>query len=148
MPVSISKTRICHVKSLYQIERECFNDPWSMDSLKHEVTHPNSICLVATDEAGKILGHVTMRKIIDEGYINNIAVRRAARRNGIGAKLIAELVLLSRQSGLNAMTLEVRSKNTAAISLYKKFGFFEQGLRKNYYANPEDDAIIMWKENL
>lgn len=136
------------MESLYHIELECFPDPWSIEALRHEVTHPNSVCLVATDEEGCVLGHVTMRKIIDEGYINNIAVRRFARRNGIGAKLLKELVSISRKSGLSAMTLEVRSRNTAAITLYEKFGFLAQGHRKNFYKEPEDDAIIMWKENL
>ena len=136
------------MKSLHQIERECFTDPWSMESLKHEVTHPNSICLVALDDSGRVLGHVSMRKILDEGHINNIAVKNEARQNGIGTKLLAELVSAAKESGICALTLEVRSRNREAISLYKKFGFLEQGLRKNYYTDPDDDAIIMWKENL
>ena len=139
------KTTMRHIKAIHAIEKECFSEPWSIYSLKNEINHPQSICLAAIGKNGSVYGHLTLHYVLDEGNINNIAVRPAARRHGIGRKLIEEAVSKSRAIGITSISLEVRTKNLAAISLYESLGFVTRGLRKNYYKKPIDDALIMWK---
>ena len=133
-----------HVKAIHELEKECFSDPWSIQSLKYEVTHPQSICLVAVNNK-RVLGYISMRHILDEGHINNIAVNVQARRQGIGQQLIETLISEAKIQGITSFTLEVRSKNHDAISLYEKLGFETCGQRKDYYHTPTDDALVMWR---
>ena len=143
--IKVIRAKKRHAKALHAIEKECFSDPWSFQALKYEITHPQSVCLVAM-KSKNILGHVTMRHVIDEGHINNIAVAEHARRQGIGRLLLESLFSEVTALGITSLTLEVRSKNHPAISLYEKLGFVTCGNRKNYYHNPTDDALIMWKD--
>ena len=144
----IVRTTTRHAKAIHALERECFSDPWSIRSLKYEISHPHSVCLVAVNENRMILGHITMRQIFDEGHIYNVAVAENARRQGIGRKLIEAVIYEAGILGISSLTLEVRSKNHAAISLYEKLGFAACGHRKNYYRKPTDDALVMmWKSD-
>ena len=142
----IIKTSTRHVKAIHALEKECFSDPWSLRSLKYEITHPQSVCLSAVNENKKILGHITMRQVLDEGHINNIAVAEHARRQGIGQRLLEAVISQAKVLGISTLILEVRSKNHAAISLYEKLGFVTCGNRKNYYHKPTDDALVMVNE--
>ena len=144
--IRITKTTTHQIMAIHAIEKECFSDPWTLRALKNEITHKNSVCLVAINENNMILGHVTMRQVFDEGHINNIAVAGRARRKGIGRQLLEALISESETLGIAALTLEVRSKNHAAISLYEKLGFVTCGKRENYYHTPIDDALIMWRD--
>ena len=146
--IKIIRTTRRHAKAIHTLEKECFSDPWSLKALRYEISHPHSVCLIASDNHKKVLGHVTMRHILNEGHINNIAVATDARRQGIGRLLLETLISEATALGITALTLEVRSQNHAAISLYKKLGFETCGHRKNYYHKPTDDALVMWKENL
>ena len=139
----IQKTKPEHAPAIHVIEKETFSDPWSLDAILYEIE--NSICLVAIKE-NTVLGHVSMRHILDEGHINNIAVKKDARQNGIGAKLMDALTVEAKEKEITALTLEVRASNTPALSLYKKHGFVIHGYRKNYYTHPTEDAAIMWKK--
>ena len=143
--VKIIKTTTRHVRAIHALEKECFSDPWSIEALKYEITNPQSVCLVAVNESKKILGHITMRHVLDEGHINNIAVTAAARRQGTGRRLLEAIISESAALGITSITLEVRSKNHAAISLYEKLGFVTCGCRKDYYRKPTDDALVMRK---
>ena len=84
--------------------------------------------------------------IIDEGHITNIAVHTDYRGQGIGNAIVKSLIKIAKENNAIRMTLEVRTTNTAAIDLYKKYGFEVAGLRKNYYFDTGEDALIMWKE--
>jgi len=141
----ILKTTLEHALGIHDIEVESFSDPWSIESIKHEITSPNSVCFVAVLE-NKTIGHVSMRHIIDEGHINNIAVSKSNRQNGVGSLLLGALIKEAINRQITALTLEVRASNTAAISLYQKYGFEIYGYRKNYYTLPTEDAAIMWKK--
>jgi len=136
----VTKAQPEHVLQIHAIEVESFSDPWSIISINYEIE--NSIFLVAID-AKKVIGYVSMRKILDEGHINNIAVTKAYRSRGVGSMLISELINLKRS--ITALTLEVRVSNQAAINLYQKHGFKIEGYRKDYYRDPIEDAAIMWR---
>ena len=143
---TVIPTTINHAAALHAIETESFADPWSVSAILYEISAPHSICLVAIDETGRPVGHVSMRHIINEGHIGNLAVAKAYRRQGIGALLLDALVQTAINRNMIGLTLEVRVSNEAALSLYQKYGFVTEGYRKNYYAAPTEDAAIMWKK--
>lgn len=131
------------VPQIAQLERQCFSMPWTEQMLYDELDSLNSSCIVAVDGERKVLGYASLTVAADEGYINNIAVRRQLRRQGLGSDLLGVFVRFAQAQKLAFLTLEVRDTNLAARSLYRKFGFQEVGRRKNYYDKPEEDAILM-----
>jgi len=140
--MQIVKGTPSHAKEMYEIEKESFSTAWSEISIEYEISQEFTICLLAIENE-KILGHVYMRRIFDEGEIINIAVRKSHRNQGIGTFLMQGLLDTATAHNISKITLEVRINNTAAISLYKKFGFVAQGLRKDYYSQPVEDGVIM-----
>ena len=93
----------------------------------------------------KVIGFAGLWTIVDEGHITNIAVHPDYRGKGIGSKLVKSLIDNSKDWYINDLTLEVRYSNKIAQNLYKKYGFIEEGIRKNYYADNKEDAVIMWR---
>ena len=142
--------RICdasqrHLEALEALEQACFSLPWTRDMLLSQLPDENHEFLAAEDESGKLLGYVGMMCVLDEGYISNVAVDPACRRQGIGDLLIRELLARAEKRDLSFVTLEVREHNAPAIALYRKHGFSPVGLRKNYYEAPVENAILMTK---
>lgn len=129
---------------VYKIEQETFADPWSKESFLNSISDKNNHYLVATID-DKITGYCGYYGILGEGYIYNVAVKESFRRQGIGLMMLEELILQSVSRGITFLTLEVRSSNASAIHLYKKLGFVEIGIRKDFYTKPLEDAIIMWR---
>jgi len=132
-----------HAGAIHTIETASFSDPWSIASISAEIARPNSVFLIAISE-NIVVGYVSMRHIIDEGHISNIAVTKAYRQKGVGSLLIDALIKESKRHGITGLTLEVRVSNHAALHLYKKHEFAIEGYRKNYYTLPTEDAAIMW----
>jgi len=144
--IAIISTSLEHVETIHAIEMESFADPWSINAIAYEISQKHSICLIAINEAKTVVGHISMRHIINEGHISNIAVLKAYRKQGIGALLLEALIKKAIEYKMIGLTLEVRVSNQAALSLYEKYGFRIEGYRKNYYASPSEDAAIMWKK--
>ena len=134
-----------HIKEIAQLERECFSDPWSEASLQEELYNPLASFIVAQRPDGAVLGYAGLHAVMDEGYIDNIAVREDYRGQGIADDLLDVFVRFG-QAHLAFLTLEVRPSNQAAIQLYYKHGFAQVGRRKDYYKQPKEDAIIMTLE--
>lgn len=134
-----------HVPQIALLERECFADPWSQQSIASELHNPLSLWLVA-QEGQTLLGYVGSQTCLDETDMMNIAVSPASRRQGVARALIEALVSALRQRGSKQLTLEVRASNGPARQLYESLGFLQVGLRKNYYQNPKEDALILRKE--
>ncbi len=134
-----------HVSQVAALEKRCFSDPWSENSVASELENPLSFWLVAEEE-GQILGYVGSQTVLDETDMMNIAVHPDYRRKGIANRLITELIDGLKRRGSRMLTLEVRASNLAAIALYSSYGFQQIGLRKNYYRNPKEDALILRKE--
>lgn len=131
------------------LEQACFSRPWTIDMLRRQLQNDRHEFLVAVEE-NKVLGYIGMLHVMDEGYISNVAVVEAARRAGIGSKLVEGMLRRCEALSLLFVTLEVRASNDAAIQLYAKHGFEEVGRRKGYYEAPREDAILMtryWKED-
>ena len=134
-----------HLKALAQLERRCFSSPWSEAMLEEELYNPQASFLVAQGEDGQVLGYAGLQVVLDEGYIDNIAVHPDARRHGVASALL-DVYCRFGAANLAFLTLEVRVSNTAAIGLYEKYGFHQAGLRPGYYQNPREDALIMTRE--
>lgn len=134
-----------HVPQIALLERECFADPWSQQSIASELHNPLSLWLVA-QEGQTLLGYVGSQTCLDETDMMNIAVSPASRRQGVARALIEALVSALRERGSKQLTLEVRASNGPARQLYESLGFLQAGLRKNYYRNPKEDALILRKE--
>ena len=134
-----------HLDQVADIERLCFSDPWSRRMLSEHLENECAATLVAQGADGTVLGYAGLLVVLDEGYIDNIAVEEAARRHGVGDALL-DVFCRFGQAHLSFLTLEVRASNAPAIALYRKHGFQEAGRRKNYYQQPREDAIIMTRE--
>ena len=134
-----------HIPQIAALERECFSMPWSERLLEDALFDPQASFLVADDGEGNVLGYAGLHAILDEGYIDNIAVEPAARRHGVASALL-DVFCRYGAANLAFLSLEVRASNQAAISLYEKFGFREVGRRRGYYQNPKEDALILTKE--
>ncbi|MDQ5983179.1 MAG: [Ribosomal protein S18]-alanine N-acetyltransferase [Eubacteriales bacterium SKADARSKE-1] len=133
-----------HIDKLADLEKICFNDPWSEDSLSFELTNKNAYFIVAMQN-NNVLGYAGMHCVLDEGYIANVAVFPSFRKKGIGKELLRNILNYAEKNNFAFVTLEVRRSNFNAIKLYKNFGFEQMGIRKNFYKNPNEDAIIMTK---
>lgn len=134
-----------HVAQVAALEKICFSDPWSENSVASELKNPLSCWLVA-EEDGKVTGYVGSQTVMDESDMMNVAVHPDYRRKGIAEKLVMELVEALKKRDSRCLTLEVRASNEPARALYEKLGFVQVGLRKNYYRNPREDALILRKE--
>lgn len=133
------------IDGVFEVEKNCFEDYWSKDSFKKELTNNLAKYLVAKVDK-KVVGYVGVWFVVDEGHITNVAVHEDYRGQKVGDKLIKELVKVCKDSKIISMTLEVRASNIVAQSLYKKYGFKMAGIRKEYYSNNKEDAIIMWND--
>ena len=146
MSIQIVTMNADHLEELEKLERICFSRPWSRKMLAEELENQCAAFLVAQDSiTQQVMGYAGLLVMADEGYITNVAVFPEFRRQGVAAKLIAVFENFARGNKLAFLTLEVRPSNTAAIALYKGFGFEEVGRRKNYYDLPKEDALILTK---
>ena len=125
-----------------RLEEEIFSDPWSYRDVQDLICTEGSMCFTAID-GGEVIAYVIGRLIAPEGEIYRVAVKPEKRQRGIGYRLLDYAVKTSKGHGLERLFLEVRSRNLPAVKLYTAYGFKQIGLRKNYYKNPTDDALIM-----
>ena len=125
------------------IERRAFTTPWSLAMFVLELSKPSGLCLAAVDEDGKLLGYLICARYDTVWHLMNIAVDPAQRRRGIGWAMLAKMI---ERAGEEAeYTLEVRTSNAPAITLYERFGFRSAGTRPRYYRDNGEDAVIMWR---
>lgn len=134
------------IADVVKIEEEAFATPWTAEVFEHEMTGNNyAHYIVATNEE-KVIGHCGMWIVLDECHITNIAVLKEYRGHGIGEKLLRESIQLCEELDVKLMTLEVRVSNEVAQNMYRKLGFQDGGIRKNYYTDDREDALVMWVE--
>lgn len=141
--IILRQLRYSDLDDLVDIEQASFNVPWTKGMLEEE--YFNSFARYTVLEyQGRIVGYLGMWKILDEGHITNVAVRPEFRRRGLARRLLQDLTDYALSVGIRSLTLEVRVSNTPAIKLYESFGFKVEGRRKHYYADNNEDALIMW----
>ena len=134
-----------HIHGIVEMEKLCFSDPWSVNSITAELNNPLSLWIVAMDE-DKLVGYVGSQSVMGWSDMMNLAVLPEYRRMGIGEALVEALTEKLKEMENTCLTLEVRASNDPAIALYHKLGFIQVGRRPNYYRSPKEDALILRKE--
>lgn len=133
------------LEQVMEIERELFHVPWTREGFFTFLTREDAMFLVV-EEKGQILGYCGLLMVLDEGDITNVAVRRDRQKEGIGNFLMESLVRLAAERGVTTIHLEVRVGNDTAIRLYERNGFTRDGIRKGYYSDPTEDALLMTRQ--
>lgn len=130
-----------HLPEVAEVEALSFADPWSEKALALFTTNEayGAVCL----QNGQVMAYGGILWAPDEGQIINIATHPKARRCGMGAAILAHLIEVARARGCEQLSLEARVSNTPAVSLYERFGFVKMGVRRGFYANPREDALVM-----
>lgn len=134
-----------HLAGVAELERLCFATPWSEAMLAEELYNDTASFIVAEGEDGSVLGYAGLHVILDEGYIDNVAIRPDCRRQGIADRLLDVFCRFGEEK-LAFLTLEVRPSNEAAVALYRKHGFQEAGRRRDYYEAPKEDALLLTRQ--
>jgi [ribosomal protein S18]-alanine N-acetyltransferase len=140
----IRKMESRDLEQVCELEVLSFTIPWSYESFYNEL-HTNLFAqYMVVEYEGKVIGYAGMWLVIDEAHITNVAIHPDFRGNHLGERLMRQMMLFARRQGAEAMTLEVRKSNTVAQNLYHKLGFEAGGVRRGYYTDNNEDAIIMW----
>ena len=138
----IRKMTIQDVEELAELGKLCFSSPWSEKLLEETADSRFDTCFVL-EENGRITAYGIFRFLAGEGEIQRIGVLPSERRRGLGSKVMEAMTGYAREKRAEAIFLEVRESNEAARNLYKSWGFEEEGMRKDYYTNPKEDAVLM-----
>ena len=141
----IKRMKSEHVPQIAFLEKLCFHDPWSESSIASELNNSLSLWLVAMED-DTVVGYVGSQTVLGWTDMMNIAVHPAYRKQGIATELIEALIQVLKERGSHSLMLEVRESNDPAKELYLKMGFELVGIRKNYYRNPKENALILRKE--
>ena len=130
------------IEQIAELERKTFSDAWSVTSLSETCRQPQSFITVAEVD-GNVAGYCIVYHVLDEAEIARIAVDETIRRQGIGSGLLAYTFSCCREKSIERMLLDVRESNTSAREFYKKHGFEEDGIRKDFYEQPKEHAVLM-----
>src|SRR4051812_13571822 len=137
------------IDAVLAIEDASFTSPWTREMYLSELENRNvSYCFLASMGDGPAVGFCSFWRVLDGLHINNLAVLPEVRRQGIATELLTFVLMEGARLGAGRATLEVRRSNTPALMLYERFGFTVSGLRREYYTNPREDALILWKDQL
>ena len=147
--ITITKMEASDIENVSCIEAEAYGEHhWSKSAFYDELQNNLAKYYVAKTPEGELVGYAGTWHIIDEGHITTIAVKKSHLRKHIGEAIILKILEDCYEAGIKYLTLEVRVSNTPAISLYSKYGFNSLGTRKGYYQDNNEDALIMWTENI
>jgi ribosomal-protein-alanine N-acetyltransferase len=148
LEVRISPMRRRHLRSVLRIEAQVYPRPWSFGLFVSELGQRASRCYLVAHVGRTVVGYAGMLDSVGDGHITNVAVDPAWHRNHIGTRLLLALAREGRTRGLRNLTLEVRVSNHGAQALYRRFGFVPAGIRKDYYPETPEDALIMWAHDI
>jgi [ribosomal protein S18]-alanine N-acetyltransferase len=147
--VELRPLQLRDLNAIERIERASYPTPWSRSMFASELAKPSSICLGAFDiETDELAGYLVISRYVDAWHVMNVAVAPSHRRRGVATTLLERLFELTVGRGRRGYTLEVRVSNTDAIALYERLGFKARGVRRGYYTDNREDALIMWKDPL
>ena len=147
--IELRRLGLADLKEIEEIERRSYPTPWSRSMFAGELAKPSSICIGAFEgdvEDGKLCGYLVVSRYVDAWHVMNIAVDPEQRGRGIATMLLERLFELTADDARRGYTLEVRVSNGTAISLYERLGFESRGVRRGYYTDNREDALIMWKD--
>lgn len=149
LQLKIERMEKSDVDNVYKIEEIAYGEHhWSKDSFYGELSNNLAHYFSAFDQNGQLVGYAGSWQVIDEAHITTLAVSNELKRNKVGEALLHKIIEACYNNKIKYITLEVRKSNEAAIGLYEKYGFKSLGVRKGYYQNNNEDALIMWTENI
>jgi ribosomal-protein-alanine N-acetyltransferase len=148
--IQLRRLRLADLAAIEEIERRAYPTPWSRSMFAGELSKPSSLCLGAFEadggEAGTLVGYLIVSRYVDAWHVMNVAVDPEHRGRGIATELLERLFALTAEDARRGYTLEVRVSNETAIRLYERLGFLPRGIRRGYYTDNREDALIMWKD--
>lgn len=144
MEVNFRPMTLDDLDGVLVIEKASFTLPWSREAFYNELVHNRYAKYVVMEHDGRLVGYCGMWVVIDEAHITNVAVLPEYRGKKLGEALMRRMMEMAKQLGAATMTLEVRVSNEVAQSLYRKLGFLNGGIRKRYYPDNQEDALVMW----
>jgi [ribosomal protein S18]-alanine N-acetyltransferase len=145
--VDFRRLELRDLSAIEKIERESYRTPWSRSMFAGELAKPSSISLGAFEpESGELLGYLIISRYVDAWHVMNLAVAPKHRRKHIASSLLEQLFEVTAGEGRRGYTLEVRVSNDVAIQLYEQAGFKARGVRRGYYTDNREDALIMWRD--
>ena len=147
MTLEIRRLTLSDLDEIERIEQEAYPTPWSRSMFAGELSKASSVCLGALDgDEDALVGYLIVSRYVDAWHVMNIAVDPARRRAGVAIAMLERLFELTVGDGRRGYTLEVRVSNQAAINLYQRLGFQPRGIRRGYYTDNREDALIMWRD--
>ena len=146
--LEIARMRRRHLRGVMAIERQAYTRPWSPNLFVAEMTEPNNRCYLVARMEREVAAYGGMICYGEEAHITNIAVDPERQRGGLATRLLYELTLQAMEMGGHAISLEVRVTNWGAQRLYGRFGYHPVGIRRNYYQELQEDALIMWTDDI
>ncbi len=147
-PVEIADMTLRDLAHVQEVENLSFPVPWPPDAFRHELTQNRNARYIVARLEGSIVGYAGLWLMVDEAHITTVAVHPKYRRQRIGQRLLQRLFEIAEEVGAEWLTLEVRVSNLAAQKLYAKYGFSRAGIRRHYYSDNNEDALIMWTDRL
>ena len=146
MNVELRRLETRDLDAVEEIERASYPMPWSRAMFAAELQKPSSLALGAYRETGELVAYAIVSRYVDAWHVMNVAVDPECRRRGIARELLERLFDVTATDPRRGYTLEVRVSNTDAIRLYERLGFEARGIRRGYYTDNREDALIMWRE--
>ena len=146
MTIELRRLELDDLAAIERIEQRSYPTPWSRSMFAGELSKPSSVCLGAFDDDDVLVGYLITSRYVDAWHVMNVAVAPDLRRRGIASTLLGRLFELTATDDRRGYTLEVRVSNTGAIALYEGLGFETRGVRRGYYTDNREDALIMWRD--
>jgi ribosomal-protein-alanine N-acetyltransferase len=146
--IELRRLTLADLAAIERIEQRAYPTPWSRSMFASELAKSSSICLgaVDTDDGEALVAYLIISRYSDAWHVMNVAVHEDYREQGVATRLLGRLFELTAGDGRRGYTLEVRVSNSGAIKLYEKLGFVPRGIRRGYYTDNREDALIMWKD--
>lgn len=146
--VRLEPMRRRHLRAVLRIEGEVYPRPWSLSLFLSELALRPTRSYTVAKVGGSVVGYAGLMLSLDEGHVTNVAVDPRWQRRGIASRLLIDIARVSRRRGVRDLTLEVRVSNHGAQALYRRFGFAPEGIRRGYYVETNEDAIVMWARGI
>ncbi|MBP2651132.1 MAG: ribosomal-protein-alanine acetyltransferase [Firmicutes bacterium] len=146
--VTVRLMKAADIDAVTAVENASFLTPWSRAAFEAEISDNDLAHYLVIEFSNQVVAYAGFWMILDEAHVTNVAVLPQHRQQGLGKVLLATLLEHAKELGANAMTLEVRLSNTIARKMYEQAGFVERGRRRQYYTDTQEDALIMWKDNI
>ena len=146
MSFRLRKLELGDLDAIEVIKQASYPTPWSRSTFASEVAKPSSLSIAAITPEEELIGYLVLSRYVDAWHVMNVAVAVPHRRRGVASAMLERLFEVTRKDARRGYTLEVRVSNIAAIKLYERFGFVSKGIRRGYYTDNREDAVIMWRD--